>query len=97
MIGIFISKQAQIGRNVTLFHHVTIGSNLIQGSKGYGAPVIGDDVFIGANSCIIGKVNIGKGARIGAGCCVSRNVPENSTVVSAEIRIISSSRTRRTE
>ena len=39
--GIFISKGAVIGEGCTLFQQVTVGSNTLQGSARYGAPVIG--------------------------------------------------------
>lgn len=39
-------------------------------------PVIGDDVWIGANAVILRGVNIGDGAVIAAGAVVTRNVPK---------------------
>lgn len=88
LIGIFISKQAKIGKGVTIFHNVTIGSNQLVDSKGFGSPLIEDDVFIDANSVIVGGITIGRGARIGAGCSVSVDVPAYSTVVNSKVRII---------
>lgn len=79
--GVFISSGAVIGKNCTIFHHVTIGSNTLPGTKRPGAPVIGDNVFIGAGAKIIGNVRIGNNVRIGAGCVVVSDVPDNSTVV----------------
>ena len=38
--GIYISKEAKIGNNCTIFQQVTIGSNNVEGSKKKGAPVI---------------------------------------------------------
>src|SRR5690554_3855970 len=52
--GIFISAGAKIGKECVIFHHVTIGSNTLPGSKGYGAPTIGDNCYIGAGAKIIG-------------------------------------------
>ncbi len=83
LFGIFISMGAEIGNNCTIFHHVTIGS-----SKGY-SPKIGDKVFIGCNSCIIGKVIIGTNCQIGAGTTVAdAEIPDNSTVVGCQFRIV---------
>ena len=48
--GIFISQGASIGENVVIFHQVTIGSNTLNDSKGFGAPTIGNDVYIGGQS-----------------------------------------------
>ena len=52
----FISNSAHIGKNVVIFHQVTIGSVTTAGSKNYGAPTIGDDVYIGCGAKIIGNV-----------------------------------------
>ena len=86
--GIFISNQAKIGKRVVILQQVTIGSNTIAGSRHFGSPTIEDDVFIGAGAKIIGKITIGHNSRIGAGVTVVEDVPPNSVVVSAPIRII---------
>ena len=44
--------------------------------------------MIGANASVVGKINIGSNARIGAGCAVACDIPENATVVSQAPRII---------
>lgn len=67
--GIFISNEAKIGRDVTIFQQVTIGSNNLPGSKGEGAPVIGDHVYIGAGAKIIGGVTIGRPLPHWRQCC----------------------------
>lgn len=86
--GIFISNSAVIGRNAVIFQQVTIGSNTIPNSKGYGAPVIGDNVYIGAGAKIIGKVHIGNNVRIGANCIVVKDIPDNSVVIQRGMEII---------
>lgn len=79
--GVFISKNATIGKGCTILHQVTIGSNAFEDSKHTGSPVIGDNVFIGAGAKIIGGIKIGNNVRIGAGCVVCEDVPDNCTVV----------------
>ena len=86
--GIFISNEAKIGRDVTIFQQVTIGSNNLPGSKGEGAPVIGDHVYIGAGAKIIGGVTIGDHCRIGANAVVYTDMPPHSVAVCAPTRII---------
>ncbi|HEV2226410.1 MAG TPA: DapH/DapD/GlmU-related protein [Nitrososphaerales archaeon] len=43
------------------------------------APSIGNDVFVGFDTLVIGGVRIGDGARIGAGAIITRNVDKGST------------------
>lgn len=85
--GIFISRNAVIGKNCVIFHQVTIGSNTLKGSN-VGSPVIGDNCYIGAGAKIIGNVRIGNNCRIGANACVYKDMPDNSVAVSAPTRII---------
>ncbi len=86
--GIFISSGAVIGEGCVLFHQVTVGSNSLRGSKGVGAPVLGDHVYIGAGAKIIGGIRIGSHVRIGANCVVTEDVPDNCTVVMEKPRVI---------
>ncbi|MCB1807903.1 MAG: bifunctional UDP-N-acetylglucosamine diphosphorylase/glucosamine-1-phosphate N-acetyltransferase GlmU, partial [Candidatus Competibacteraceae bacterium] len=37
--------------------------------------IIEDNVFVGSNTALVAPVNIGKGATIGAGSTISKNVP----------------------
>ena len=80
--GIVVSHNAVIGKNATIFHQVTIGEG-----KG-GAPIIGDNVYIGAGAKIIGGIKLGNNVNIGANCVVFMDVPDNSTVVLPKPRII---------
>lgn len=86
--GILISAGATIGKNCTVFHQVTIGSNTAQGSKHIGSPKIGDNVYIGAGAKIIGGITIGNNVRIGANCVVTEDIEDNATVVLNKPRII---------
>ena len=86
--GIFISEGAAIGDSAVIFQQVTIGSNTLLDSKGKGAPIIGNNVYIGAGAKIIGGVRIGDNVRIGANAIVTNDVPDNTTVVMEHPRII---------
>ena len=86
--GIFISGGVRIGSNCIIFQHVTIGSNTLIDSKGFGAPIIGSDCYIGAGAKIIGNVTIGNNVRIGANAVVCADVPDNSIVRIAQQRVI---------
>lgn len=84
--AIFISSKAVIGKNCTIHQGVTIGKggHLNETRE----PVIKDDVFIGANSSVIGPVEIGNRVKIGANVCCYRSVIDDSTVVSNGMRVL---------
>lgn len=46
-----------------------------------GAATIGDNVFIGAGTKIIGSVKIGNNVTIGQNCVITKDIPANSVVV----------------
>lgn len=82
--GIFINGRAVIGRNCTLRQGVTIGNRY----NGLTAPVIGDDVEIGAGAQILGTVRIGNRCKIGALAVVLEDMPDGATAVGTAARII---------
>lgn len=76
-IGIVIHKDAIIGDNCRIMHHVTIGGTTENG----GIPKIGNNVFIGVGAVVLGGIIIGDNVKIGANAVVVKNVPNNSTAV----------------
>lgn len=84
--GIFIHRNAVIGSRVTVMQQVTIGN---KHPSDPGAPVIEDNVCIGAGAKILGALRIGHGATVGANAVVTRDVPSHCTVVGAN-RILGS-------
>lgn len=86
--GIFISGDAIIGKNCSIYQQVTIGSNMLVDSKTLGSPTIGDNCLIGAGAKIIGNITIGNNCRIGANCVVNQNIPDHSIVVQGKPVII---------
>jgi serine O-acetyltransferase len=77
-----IHAEAIIGDRCGVMHNVTIGTNM-----GPGAPVIGNDVFIGVNSTVLGPIRIGDRVRIGANTSVTTNVPSDSIVIGSPGKI----------
>lgn len=73
---ISIHPRAVIGERVGMMHGVTLGTNM-----GTGAPVIGNDVFIGCNASILGDVNVGDGARVSANSLVINDVPPGGVAI----------------
>jgi serine O-acetyltransferase len=88
--GTIIHGNVVIGERVKIWHNVTIAVRASVDSPH--RIVIEDDVKIGANAVVIspheGSLRIGRGARVGAGAVVSKDVPAGVTVVSAPARVI---------
>jgi len=65
-----------LGTNVTVISSVTFGT---RGDNGW--PTIGDRVFVGTGARVLGGIEIGDDAMIGANAVVVRSVPCKTTVV----------------
>lgn len=78
--GVVIGETAEIGRNVLMFHQVTLGNSDFN-STGKRHPTIGNDVIIGAGVKILGPITIGSSSQIGAGTIVTKDMPACSVVV----------------
>jgi serine O-acetyltransferase len=77
--GVVIGETAEIGDNVTLYQGVTLGGTGFQRGKRH--PTIGDDVVVGSGAKLLGPIEVGDRAKIGANSVVIHDVPPNSTVV----------------
>lgn len=61
--------------------HTSIGEGI--DGKSLEAPCIGDNVLIGAGAKIIGDITIGNNVIIGANAVVTKNIPDNATVINS--------------
>ncbi len=78
MQGIVVFKNVRIGQNFTIRQNTTIGSDF----KSDKPMVIGNNVDVGANSCIIGDgVEIGDDVLIGAMSFVNKDIPSGSVYI----------------
>src|SRR5580692_7561525 len=77
--GVVIGETADIGNGVTLYQGVTLGGTGFETGKRH--PTVQDNVTIGSGAKLLGPIEIGHGAKIGANSVVVRDVPPNSTVV----------------
>ncbi|MCH1465548.1 MAG: serine acetyltransferase [Alphaproteobacteria bacterium] len=92
-MGVVIGETSIVGKNVTLYHDVTLGGVMpAVDSKAQKTikrhPTIADDVIIGAGAQILGPVTVGKSARIGGNSVVTRDVGEGQTVVGIPAKAI---------
>jgi serine O-acetyltransferase len=85
--SIIVARDSRIGHNCSLAQNVTIG---VAGTcDNRGAPVIGNRVFIGAHSIIVGRITVGDDAVICAGAVVNRSVPARAVVMGNPARVVS--------
>lgn len=70
-----------IGKNCTIGINVVVGYKIDRKTGKYSAPTIGDNVYIGHNSSIIGGVRIGDNVLIAPNSFINKDVPSNSIVV----------------
>ena len=84
--GIVIHPNCKIGPNCLIFQQVTLGSN--EGGIRTGVPTLGGSVDVGAGAKILGPINIGDNAMIGANAVVLTDVPANAVAVGIPARVI---------
>lgn len=78
-MGVVIGETTEIGEDVTIYQGVTLGGTGKETGKRH--PTVRDGVIVGTGARVLGPVEIGEGAKVGAGAIVIRDVPPNSTVV----------------
>ena len=77
-----------IGDNFHCINCITIGTKNGMVAKGGGRPIIGNNVSVGCNACIIGNIKIGDNVIIAAGSVVVKDVPDNCIVAGNPAKII---------
>lgn len=76
-----VNQKARIGKNCRIHVGVNIGNQ-------NGAPVIGDNVYIGPGVKIFGPITIGNNVVIGANAVVNRSFPDNVVIAGVPAKII---------
>ena len=82
--NIFVHAESIIGANCTLRQGVTIGNREDDGP----APILEDDVELGAYAQVLGGIRVGRGAKVGAMSVVLIDVPPGAVAVGVPARII---------
>ncbi len=85
-MGVVIGETAEIGDDCTLYHGVTLGGTTWD--KGKRHPTLMNNVVVGAGAKVLGPIIVRSGARIGSNAVVTREVPENGTVVGVPGRLV---------
>ena len=83
---VVINEKVKIGKNCNIAHGVTIGQT--NRGKLKGCPTIGDKVWIGTGSVIVGNINIGSNVLIAPNSYVNIDVPDNSLVIGNPAKIV---------
>lgn len=85
--GVVIGETTVIGSNVLIYHGVTLGGT---GNESHTKrhPSLCDNVMIAAGAKILGNIQIGYGAKVGANAVVLKDVPPYATAVGMPARII---------
>lgn len=82
-----------IGDNVTLAARVYIlahdaSTKVSLGYTKIGRVIIGNNVFVGANSIILPNVKVGNNVIVGCGSVITKNIPDNSVVAGNPAKVI---------
>jgi len=85
-MGVVVGETSKVGDDVTLYQGVTLGGTSLE--KGKRHPTIGDGVIIGSGAQVLGPLNVGNGARIGANAVVLQDVPQGATMVGIPAKIV---------
>lgn len=84
--SIVIGETSVVEDNVSILHEVTLGGTGKQSGDRH--PKVRQGVLIGAGAKVLGNVEIGEGAKVGAGSVVLDSVPPHSTVAGVPARIV---------
>ena len=79
--GIVIGPGTKIGSDCRIFHNVTLGSR-----DGVGYPAVGNGVTIYPGAVVLGGIQVGDNATIGANSVVLHDVAAGATVAGAPAR-----------
>ena len=84
--GIVIGETAIIGNEVTIYHGVTLGGTGKDVGKRH--PTVREGALVSAHAQVIGPIEIGKNAKVGAAAVVVADVPEDVTVVGVPAKVV---------
>ena len=84
--GVVIGETAEVHKGTVIYQGVTLGGTGKERGKRH--PTIMENVTLSAGAKVLGGFTVGKGAKIGAGAVVLKEVPPYATVVGIPARIV---------
>src|SRR5882724_4137279 len=84
--GIVIGETSVIGEDVSILQEVTLGGTGKE--RGDRHPKVRDGVLLSAGAKVLGNIEIGKNAKVGAGSVVLANVPPCATVAGVPAKVV---------
>ena len=84
--GLVIGETAVVEKGVMLYHGVTLGGTGKEAGKRH--PTVRQGALISAHAQLIGPIEIGENAKVGAGAVVVADVPSDVTVVGIPAKIV---------
>ena len=84
--GVVIGETAEVQKGTVIYQGVTLGGTGKERGKRH--PTIMENVTLSAGAKVLGGFTVGKGAKIGAGAVVLKEVPPYATVVGVPGRIV---------
>ena len=84
--GLVIGETAVVEKGVMLYHGVTLGGTGKEAGKRH--PTVRQGALISAHAQLIGPIEIGENAKVGAGAVVVADVPSDVTVVGVPAKIV---------
>ncbi len=84
--GLVVGETAVIGHDVSILQAVTLGGT--GKDRGDRHPKVRNGVLLAAGAIVLGNIEIGRGATVGAGSVVLKDVPPCATVAGVPARIV---------
>ncbi len=84
--GLVVGETSVIGNDVSILQEVTLGGTGKE--RGDRHPKVRDGVLLAAGAKVLGNIEIGRGAKVGAGSVVLKDVPPCATVAGIPARIV---------
>jgi sugar O-acyltransferase (sialic acid O-acetyltransferase NeuD family) len=94
--GAVVSCDVRVGRGVLVNYGATIGHDaelgefavVLPGASVSGGVRVGAGALIGSRAVVLPGLSVGRSARVGAGAVVTKDVPDNCTVVGVPATVV---------